>query len=107
MDQPINERMLIQAIRQRMLDDIRAKKEAQAIINNNVYGGRGGDEADSAAGGIRAGMHDAAPSGDDDRDYFVDILRENLDPENPNKGWRKKVHRFSANKNEDLKKKDR
>lgn len=100
MDQPVDDNVLLQAIRQRMLDEIRAKKEAAAIINNNVYGGGG-----SMPSGIQAGMHDAAPSGDDDRDYFVDILRENLDPENPSAGWRKKVHRYAQPKGEKPKKK--
>ncbi len=106
MNQAINERMLIQAIRQRMLDDIHTKKEAQAVINNNVYGGHGGGDDGMhgggdglpSPGGIHAGMHDAAPTAGDDRDYFVDILRENLDPENPGKGWTKKVHRYAQAK---------
>lgn len=100
-DQQIDDNVLLQAIRQRMLDEIKAKREAAAIINNNLYGQGGGGPS-----GIQAGMHDAAPSGGgDDRDYFVDILRENIDPENPSLGWKKTVHRHTEPKGKNPKKK--
>lgn len=95
---PLDDSMLIQAARQRVLDQLRAKSEAASIINN-VYGGG------SDGGGVMGGMHDAAPSGGDDRDYFVDILRENLNPEDPSQGWKKSVHRYAQPKGDKSKKK--
>lgn len=89
----INDAMLVQAMRRRLMDEISERGgRASSVVNNNVYGGGLRD------GGMGAGPMD---DGGSDRDYFVDILKEDLetDPETgKSKGWRKKVHRFSTPK---------
>jgi hypothetical protein len=85
--------VLIQAVRKRLLDELRSKHGGgQAHQNVNVYGGGGNP------GGMAGGMHDESPA-ESDRDYYVDIMREDLG-QNPEtgkpKGFRKKVHRFSS-----------
>ncbi len=87
----INDEMLIQAMRKRLLDQIAAQGGGSQSVVNNVYGG-GISEAQGAGGG-------PDPS---DRDYFVDIMREDLPEINAAtgkpKGWKKSVHRFSTEK---------
>lgn len=90
---PIDDQMLIEAVRQRILDEISKKGGDASAIVNNVYGSpmAGGQGIMGALGGEGAGD---SPDPRGDEDYFVDILRENLDPENPGAGWKKKVHRY-------------
>lgn len=89
-EQEINDAMLVQAMRRRVLEDIRQRGGGGSVINNNVYGGGVGS-------GIGGGDIDPA-----DREYFVDIVREDLPELNEAtgkpKGWKKKVHRFSTSK---------
>lgn len=83
-------------------------KDAASIINN-IYGGGlmgqlgngGNGEVDGGASGP---FGTAAP---DDTDYFVDIMRENMPPDDTGKspGWTKKVHRFSSRRDPDGQKK--
>ena len=104
----ISDMDLVAAIRRRMLEDIQAKKDAEKIVNN-IYGGPVGGGVMDQLGGP------ASPSPEGDRDYFVDILRQDyepgdeamvIDPETgqpvPKKldrgGWQKRVHRFSSPK---------
>jgi hypothetical protein len=80
--------MLLDAIKRRALRELKDRKEAGgggSAITNHVYAN--GDH------GIRGGMtgHDEADP--EDRDYFVDISRQ--DNEN---GWDKKVHRYTKKK---------
>jgi hypothetical protein len=100
---------LVAAIRRRMLNEIQEQKDAERIVNN-IYGGS------IPGGGVMDRLGSAAsPSPEEDRDYFVDILRQNyepgdeaevIDPETgmPVKqqlqagGWKKRVHRFSSPK---------
>ncbi len=89
MDQ-VDDNALIQAMRQRLLEEIRAKREAANVINNNVYGG--GTPA-AGIGAEAGGMSDP-----DGSDYMVDIIRENIDPADPKKGWKKQVHRYKQPK---------
>jgi hypothetical protein len=108
--QDISDIDLIRAIRKRMLDEIGSRGDAERIVNN-IYGGSlpsGGGVMDQLGGA-------ASSSPEEDRDYFVDIMRQNfepgdeaefLDPQTgqPVKrpmergGWQKRVHRFSAPK---------
>lgn len=93
------------AIRRRLLEEIEGRRGGgPSPVVNNVYGGGVG----GGGGGLReqmAGGDDMDPAA---RDYFVDILREDLDI-NPDtdkpRGWRKKVHRFTTPHNEDAPKK--
>lgn len=110
-DQELTDADLVKAIRQRMLDDIRKKADAERIVNN-IYGGpvAGGGVMDQMGGGASGG----SPS-PEDRDYFVDIMRQDYDPGDeamvidpttgekiPQKlargGWSKRVHRFTSPK---------
>lgn len=94
MDEEVNDDVLLRAIRQRMLEDLRSPRQSAAPITNNVYGG-------GVGGGVRDSMSDADLGGVD-RDYFVDIVREDLPDINEATGkpigWKKKVHRFSTPK---------
>lgn len=92
--------MLRDAIRERLLSEVKKPRDYEKIVNN-VYGG---DVASSKNQGLGGGvMADMSP---DDRDYFVDIVREDLDPTQINektkkpygKGWRKEVHRYTKPK---------
>ncbi len=88
----IDDQMLIQAVRERLMDELKKKSDAQSIVNN-VYGSpmAGGQGVMGALGG-EGGQ--GSPDPREDGDYFVDIMRENLDPNDPSKGWKKNVHRY-------------
>lgn len=94
----VNDAVLIQAVRKRLLDELRAKHAGGGQQNQhvNVYGGGGGNP-----GGMVGGMHDEAIA-PEDRDYFVNIDRRDVHhPETGEKiGWDKKVHRFTTAKDE-------
>jgi len=98
-DEEINDEVLLQAIRQRLRDEIKSGGRASQITNN-VYGG-----GVAQGGGVRdeLGGEDGGGAG---RDYFVDIMREDLPEINEAtgkpKGWKKTVHRFSTAKKKDL-----
>lgn len=95
------DQMLVEAARKRMLRDMEERVAAQSITNN-VYGGGG------QHGGVGDHMGASDPG---DRDYFVDISRENrepgdadpTDPEGQRKfereGWYKRVRRHTQKKN--------
>jgi len=98
-------KQLQEAIRRRLLEEIGSSRGGQAITNN-VYGG-------GLTGGVRgqmSGEGEDMPMPKDERDYFVDILREDLPEINEAtgkpKGWRKKVHRFTTARGEDPEKKN-
>lgn len=101
MDEEEYNKMLREAIRDRILNEVRKPRDVERIVNN-VYGGAltGSDKNQGLGGGVTGEM---AP---EDRDYFVDILREDLDPTEINektkkpygKGWRKEVHRYTKPK---------
>jgi hypothetical protein len=85
--------MLRDAIRERLLSEVKKPRDYEKIVNN-VYGG---DVSSAKNQGLGGGvMADMNP---DDRDYFVDITREDLPDLNPltgkPKGWHKKVKRYT------------
>lgn len=90
---PIDDQMLIEAVRQRLLEELKGGGGAKGIVNN-VYGSpmAGGSGIMGALGGESAG--DSPDPRGEDADYFVDIMREAIDPENPQVGWKKSVHRY-------------
>ncbi|HBR25982.1 MAG TPA: hypothetical protein DD732_02910 [Rhizobiales bacterium] len=92
----MNDAVLIQAVRKRLLDELRAKHGGGNQQHVNVYGGGGHD-----GGGVSGGMGGEAIS-PEDRDYFVNIERRDaVDPSTGEKnGWDKKVHRFTTAKDE-------
>jgi hypothetical protein len=95
-DEEINDAMLIQAMRRRVMEEIGDRGgRGASVVNNNVYGGGLGSGGNGGIGGGDT----TDPS---DRDYFVDIMREDLPELNPltgkPKGWKKSVHRFSTGK---------
>ena len=99
--------MLRQAIRDRILSEVKKPRDVDRIVNN-VYGGSltGSDKNQGLGGGVTGEMSEGISP--EDRDYFVDILREDLDPTEINKktqkpygkGWRKEVHRYTKKKGE-------
>jgi hypothetical protein len=97
-EEQIDDEVLLQAIRKRLRDEISQGGRASQITNN-VYGGG------VAGGGVRDQMGGES-GGEDPRDYFVDIMREDLPEINEAtgkpKGWKKTVHRFSTSKKKDL-----
>jgi hypothetical protein len=83
MDQNITDAMLLNAVRQRVLEDIK-QKQAQHIINNIVGGHGGGAPQEGASsvfgqmanrGGLQGVDEDVDPA---QYDYNVDILKEDL-----------------------------
>ncbi len=93
MDSVLDDAQLIQAARKRLLRMLEAEGGGGSPVTNNVYGGGG-------HGGLTEQMQGA--DSDPDRDYFVDITREDLPEINPATkkpmGWKKSVHRRSAAK---------
>lgn len=91
----VNDETLLRAIRKRLLTEVESPRDAERIVNN-VYGGGVG----TGQGGVmdRLGQAPTAGGHDDDADYFVDIMREDLpeinDATGKPKGWKKSVHRF-------------
>lgn len=85
--------MLRQAIRDRILSEVRKPRDVERIVNN-VYGGAlTSDKNQGLGGGV---MGEMSP---EDRDYLVDITREDLPELNPltgkPKGWKKTVKRYT------------
>lgn len=111
-DQQISDEQIVAAIRRRLLDEVSQRSGGQSITNN-VYGGSVGGQPSSGQGGgildrFGGGQGGSGVSGPEDKDYFVDILREELQPgdvvdgqEIKRPGWRKKVHRFATAKSPD------
>jgi hypothetical protein len=98
--------VLLAAIRKRLLREIERENEARqagggggggggaSSIVNNVYGG-------SLGGGVAGQLGNAQEMTPEERDYFVDIARQNVpegDEEMPHGGWRKSVHRYTQDK---------
>ena len=107
----IDDAMLLEALKRRMLESIE-KQAAQQQVVNNVYGS-GSAGSGSQDSGVGRGVHDnmGSPVSPEDKDYWVEIMREDLgqgmpfDPNDPEsgtvrgeKGWRKMVHRFDSPK---------
>jgi len=91
--------MLRQAIRDRILSEVKQPRDVERIVNN-VYGGPLTHEKNQGlGGGLVSEMAGVAP---EDRDYFVDIMREDLPEINPDtgkpRGWRKTVKRYTKPK---------
>lgn len=78
--------MLLEAVKRKTLRDLEERAAAASVINN--YGG-GGHEA----GGIMGGMAGHGGESPEDRDYFVDIDRDDREG-----GWTKRVHRYTKKK---------
>lgn len=98
----VNDQMLLEAIRQKMLDDIKQKNAANAIYN--IVGGSGSPSSGSGVGAAMGGLGPMSEAGADDPfDYLVDITRKDLDETNAQgkpKGWTKTVHRYRTPKGE-------
>lgn len=94
----VTDQMLLQAIRQRIMDQI-ASREQMAPIINNVYGAGPSARSQGVSDMMSASGQDT-PSSKGDKDpyeYMVDIQRRNIyDPEDPEKvvGWDKNVRRY-------------
>jgi hypothetical protein len=91
MDEEEYNAMLRQAIRDRILNEVKKPRDVERIVNN-VYGGPlTSDKNQGLGGGVTGEM---AP---EDLDYLVDITREDLPELNPltgkPKGWKKTVVR--------------
>lgn len=97
MERPLDDQLLVQAMRKRILDEIN-KREQQAAIVNNVYGGGGQPSQMHGVADQMTGMSE----GEDPYDYFVDITRKDLPDINPATGkplgWEKSVHRHRKKK---------
>lgn len=101
MDEEEYTRMLREAIRDRILNEVRKPRDVERIVNN-VYGGAltGSDKNQGLGGGVTGEMaKDMTP---EELDYYVKISREDMDELNPltgkPKGWVKKVKRFTRPK---------
>lgn len=113
-EQDIDEAQLVKAMRRRLLDEIQTRKDRDAEkIVNNIYG-----SSMAGGGGIMDRLGGSDPGSSDpraDRDYFVDILRQNyepgeevdvMDPDSGQRikkklnsgGWQKLVHRYEKKK---------
>lgn len=94
---PVTDEVLLEAVRQRLLDEVR-KQERMAPVVNNVYGGH---VPSSQGVAEQMGQPEADPGL---FDYFVDIERSPL--MNPATGtavegaWKKKVHRYRTPKSD-------
>lgn len=94
----ISDDMLLQAIRQRILDQIEARQQMAPIINN-VYGSgpSGGMQGVADLMNKPGDQPEAEEVGPDPYEYRVDIQRRNVyDPDDPEKmiGWNKSVNRY-------------
>jgi len=89
---PSFERELDRAIKARILQEIAAKQERAQIVNN-LYGGGA-----SQGGGLQDRFSPSEAQAEDPFDYFVDIERTPIDPQNPDLGWKKKVRRYRDKK---------
>lgn len=104
MDEQVTDDMLLAAIRQRILDEIN-RKEQQAQIINQIYGGKGGESPQGQAGGVMGALGNASGMSPEDYNYYVDISRQDVfDPQDPSRriGWDKKVHRYKEPKKKAL-----
>ena len=102
----IDDKMLLAAIKQRMLEEI-AKKEAISNTINNYAGS--GSSGQPGVSGVGSGVADqmiggspiskTTPEDDAMLDYLVDIERRNATDAEVNViGWDKKVHRYAQPK---------
>ena len=96
---PLDDQILLNAVRQRVLDDLNRREQQQQIVNN-VYGGGGEGKGHVPMRGVAEQLGDMGE--EDPYDYFVDITRRDLDEMNPHtgkpSGWTKNVHRFRKKK---------
>ena len=100
MDEEEYNQMLRQAIRDRILNEVRQPRDVERIVNN-VYGGPlTSDRNQGLGGGVTGEMSEGMTP--EDRDYFVDIMREDLPEINPAtgkpRGFKKKVQRYTTAK---------
>lgn len=86
------EQELDRAIKARILQEIAAKAERAQVVNNLYSSG----PSQAPLGG--GGLQDRFSPAEDPFDYFVDIERTPIDPQNPNAGWKKKVRRYRDQK---------
>lgn len=103
----ITEQALLQAIKRRILEEIKDRQRAAAPIVNNVYGNHQG--AGGGAGGLTGSLGYGGEQGGnpDDFDYMVDISRQDMQPGDidpttgqpfTREGWIKRVHRHRKKK---------
>lgn len=110
--QPITDAVLLEAMRQRLLDEISRRQETNVI--NNLIGGSS-DALPAVRGASGVSQYASPTSSAEDEidpalyDYFVDITREDLPDINPATGkpagWKKSVHRYRAEKGKEPPKK--
>lgn len=97
MDEEEYTRMLREAIRDRILNEVKKPRDVDRIVNN-VYGGPlTSDKNQGLGGGVTGEMaEDMTP---EEMDYFVNITRKDLPNLNPltgkPEGWEKTVHRYT------------
>ena len=89
----LDDAALIAALRRRMLDELERRDDIKPIVNN-IYG--------HGVGGLMGEAYQGDPENRDDYDYFVDIMRKDLEDKDPETGkplgWEKKVHRYRSPK---------
>jgi hypothetical protein len=81
--------LLLGMIKQQALESLRRKK--------NIFDSASGDESPLASS-RRGSVQDMMEEDPLLQDYFVDITRTPIDPERPEMGWNKKVHRTRVKK---------
>jgi hypothetical protein len=112
-EDPLSDTALLRAVRQRLLEQVQAKHEAQALTNNiynspatGGHAGAGGVMGELGGGG--GGVSPGGGNGEDPWDYMVDITRRDLPDINPHTGkpagWEKTVRRHRTPKGHDKKK---
>jgi len=97
MDEEEYNAMLRQAIRDRILNEVKQPRDVERIVNN-VYGGPlTSDKNQGLGGGVTGEMAEGMTP--EELDYFVKITRKDLPNLNPltgkPEGWEKEVHRFT------------
>jgi hypothetical protein len=97
----ITDDMLVDALRESMMERLRRREEAQVI--NNIQNAGSGGSVPSGVGGIASHLGGETPVAPDDDlfNYAVDITRNDL-PINPDTGkpggWVKHVKRYREKK---------
>jgi hypothetical protein len=81
--------LLLGMIKQQALESLRRKK--------NIFDSASGDESPLASS-RRGSVQDLMTEDPLLQDYFVDITRQPLNPEKPELGWKKTVHRTREKK---------
>jgi hypothetical protein len=98
--------MLLEAIREKALQDIKAQHAAQQIFNmtGSTGSGAGSPVSSGLTSGVGSAMSGADTMSPEDFDYMVSIDRRDSPDINPAtgkpNGWTKNVHRYRTPKGE-------